>query len=269
MVGGGDMQATSTPADTIEAVSMRTSPESGGGEARGQGAPSPSRGRLQTALRGKDVWLVLILTLLGAALRLATLEVQSVWGDESTTLILVRHNFGWMLSHFTEDQSYPPLYFVALWVWTRVVGLGIFGFRSFSAVAGTLTIPVMYLVGRHVSPRVGRWAAVLTTVSAPMYYYSQEARAYALLILLAAVTVVCWQRALEAPTGRRLALWAVASSLALLTYYFAVFVLIPEVLILAMRLGWRRAAPAVAAVAIVGLALVPLALSELSHGDVR
>jgi hypothetical protein len=250
-------------------VSARTSSKSGIGESRSEGRVPRRRGFAQGRLRDHDVWFVLALTLLGAALRFGTLEVQSIWGDESTTLILVRHHFGWMISHFTEDQSYPPLYFVALWVWTRVVGLGIFGFRSFSAVAGTLTIPVMYLVGRHVSPRAGRWAAVLTTVSAPMYYYSQEARAYALLILLAAVTVICWQRALEAPTGRRLALWAVASSLALLTHYFAVFLLIPEVLILAMRLGWRRAAPAVAAVGVVGLALVPLALSELSHGDVR
>ena len=59
-----------------------------------------------------------------------------------------------------------------------------------------------------------------------MYYYSQEARCYALLILFSAVAFVLWLRALEDRDTRSLALWAGASILALLTHYFAAFLFI-------------------------------------------
>ena len=99
-----------------------------------------------------------------------------------------------------------------------------------------------------------------------MYYYSQEARCYALLIMLSAAALLCWQRALEQPDGRRLWLWALMSALAVLTHYFAAFLFLPEAVILARRIGWRRAAPATGAVVLVGLALLPLAVRQRSDG---
>lgn len=252
--------------DILLAVGTRALPESASAEAGSDGVSTPARS-LRDTLRSKEARLVLALTLAGAALRFGTLNVQSVWGDEAATIVLVRHHFGWMLSHFTEDENYPPLYFVLTWIWTRIFGLGPLGFRSLSALAGTLTIPVMYMAGRRISPRAGMWAAALTVVSPAMYYYSQEARCYALLMLFVAASLVFWQRALDEPTGKRLAWWAVLSCLALLTHYFAAFILVPEAIILARRRGWRRVAPAVGVIALVGLALVPLAANEASHGD--
>jgi uncharacterized membrane protein len=99
-----------------------------------------------------------------------------------------------------------------------------------------------------------------------MYYYSQEARNYSLLILFSAVAFVLWWQALETPDRRRVALWAGASILALLTHYFAVFLFVPEAILLARRLDWRRLLAPVGAVAIVGLALLPLAVSQRGNG---
>jgi uncharacterized membrane protein len=178
------------------------------------------------------------LTVLAAALRFATLDVQSIWLDESATIILVRRGFSGMLTHLSSSESAPPLYYVLAWAWTKVFGVGALGFRSLSALAGTLTIPLMYLAGRRISPRVGVWAATFAAVNPAMYYYSQEARAYALLILFSAAAFVVWQRTLDTPTGRNLALWAAMSILAVLTHYFAAFLFLPEAWILARRLGW-------------------------------
>jgi 4-amino-4-deoxy-L-arabinose transferase-like glycosyltransferase len=210
--------------------------------------------------------LVIALTALGAILRFATLDVQSIWLDESATMILVHRGLSGLLSHLPASESAPPLYYVLIWAWTKVFGAGVLGFRSFSALVGTLTIPVMYLAGRRISPRVGLWAATLTAINPAMYYYSQEARAYALLIFFSAAALVLWQRALQEPSARRLALWSLASILALLTHYFAVFLFVPEAVILARRLGWRRVAIPGGAVVLVGLALVPLALRERADG---
>ena len=215
---------------------------------------------------GSTAQLVIALTVLGGALRFATLNVSSIELDESATLILVHRGFGGMLSHLTSSESAPPLYYILVWAWTKVFGAGAVGFRSFSALIGTLTIPVMYAAGREISPRTGAWAALLTTVSPSMYFFSQEARAYALLILFCAAAFVYWQRTLKQPSARNLAMWSAMSILALLTHYFAAFLFIPETLVLALRLSPRRVLAPAAAVALVGLALVPLAASQRADG---
>ena len=209
---------------------------------------------------------VLALTLGAAALRFATLNMQSIWLDESATIILVRRGFSGMLSHLSSSESAPPLYYILVWAWTRLFGVGPLGFRTLSALVGTLTVPVMYAAGRRISTRAGLWAAALTAVNPAMYYYSQEARAYALVILLSAAALVLWQRALEAPNPRNLWLWAALSSLAVLTHYFAAFLFLPEAIVLGRRLGWRRVLAPVAAVGLVGAALAPLALRQRADG---
>lgn len=228
--------------------------------------PAIGLARRREAWRPSPIELVLALTVLGGVLRFATLNVSSLELDESATLILVHRGFSGMLSHLAKSESAPPLYYILVWAWTKVFGAGPLGFRSFSAFVGTLTIPVMYMAGRQLSPRIGAWAAVLATVSPAMYFYSQEARAYALMVLFSAAAFAAWQRALHDPGSRRLALWAGLSILAVLTHYFAAFLFIPEALILARRLGWRRIWAPTGAVLLVGLALVPLAASQRAAG---
>jgi mannosyltransferase len=212
--------------------------------------------------------LVLALTLLGAALRFSTLNVQSIWQDEAATLILLHRGLAGTLSHLAASESSPPLYYVLVWLWTHLFGTGPLGFRSFSALIGSATIPAMYLAGREISPRVGVWAAVLTTVNPAMYYYSQEARDYGLLVLFCAVAYWLWQRALREPSARHLWQWALVSALALLTHYFAAFVFLPEAWLLARRVGWRCVRIPAGAVLLVGVALVPLAAAQRASGKV-
>lgn len=239
-------------------------------EATGSALPGPSarasRSGRMAALQG-PAGILLLITLAAAALRFATLDVQSIWLDESATLLLVHRGFAGMLSHLSSSESAPPLYYVLVWAWTKAFGAGPLGFRSFSALVGTLTVPVLYLAARRASPRAGLWAAALAAFNPVMYYYSQEARCYALLILLSAAAFVLWQDVLARPSARRLALWSLVSILAVLSHYFAAFLFIPEAIVLIRRLGLRRTLAPIGAVAAVGLALVPLAVSQ--HGNGR
>ncbi len=229
--------------------------------------PLSAIGRLRAS---RSAQVVLALTVFAAALRFGTLDVQSAWLDESATIVLVRRGLGGMLSHLSASESTPPLYYILVWAWTKVFGTGVVGFRSFSALVGTLTVPVMYFAGRRISPRVGIWAAALTAVNPAMYYYSQEARAYALLILFSAAAIVFWGRGLDSgeDSGDRRALgwWTAMSILALLTHYFAVFLFIPEAVLLVRRLGLRRVRLPIGAIVVTGVALLPLAASERQSG---
>jgi mannosyltransferase len=208
-----------------------------------------------------------VLTVLAAALRFGTLDVQSVWLDESATIVLVRRGLGGLLSHLSASESAPPLYYVLVWAWTKVFGTGVIGFRSFSALAGTATVPVMYLAGRKISSRTGLWAAALTAFNPAMYYYSQEARAYVLLILFSAAAFVFWMNALETGGRRALGWWAVLSALALLTHYFAIFLFVPQAAMLIRRFGVRRLSAPIGVVVLTGAALLPLAASQRNSGQ--
>ena len=163
------------------------------------------------------------------------------------------------------SESAPPLYYALAWVWTQVTGTGEFGLRSLSALAGVATIPVAYLIGIELrGRRAGLAAAALVAVNPMLLWYSQEARAYALLALLGAISLLyCARPCGAAPAVTRL--WGVASGLALATHYFAIFVVAAEALWLLRRHG-RASVPGLGIVALFGLALAPLAIHQMSYG---
>ena len=219
-----------------------------------------------TAARANRTLLALAgITAAAAALRFATLDLQSFWVDEGATVQLLRGDFGELLDGLTITEKTPPLYYVLAWLWTQPFGTGEVGVRSLSALAGVLTVPVAFALARElVSERAGLVAAALAAVNPLLVWYSQEARAYALLVLLAALATLY---AVRAARGRGGALWrwAVASALALATHYFALFAIAPLALWVLLRSeDRRRALVATGAVGATGLALLPLAIDQ-SH----
>ena len=207
--------------------------------------------------------LLIALTLAGAALRFGTLDLQSFWFDESVTVRLVGDDLFGMLGHIPDSESTPPLYYVLAWLWSRLFGTGEIGLRSLSALAGTATVPIAYSAAeRLVSRRTGLAVAALAAFSPLLVWYSQEARSYALLVLLGAMSLYAFARLLRRPDRRGACLWAGASALALATHYFAVFLVAPEALWLMLRARRPGTGAAVAGVAAVGLALLPLAIHQ-------
>jgi uncharacterized membrane protein len=213
-----------------------------------------------------EVWLALALTVLGATLRFATLASQSYWFDEAQAAHEMQLSLTGMLHTLGAQETSPPLYFVIAWLWANVFGTGEAGLRSLSALAGTAAIPIAYLCGRElVSGRAGLVAAAFVAVNPFMIWYSQEAREYMLLGALCGASLWWFARCRRDPSTRNLVGWAVFSALALLTHFFAGFLVAPEALWLLYRIRRRACVAAVAAVAAVEVALVPLAVSDTSH----
>ncbi len=251
---------------------------------------------MRTASRAR-VELSLVVSLaaivaVGAALRFATLGTQSFWYDEAVTVGLLHRGLGAMLRALPHSESTPPLYYLLAWVWARIFGFGEVGLRSLSALLGVATIPVAYLAGaRLVGRRAGLVVALLAATSPLLVWFSQEARSYALLVLLCAGSLALLPAAMA---GQRHGLlgWSLVCALALATHYFAAFVVAPEALWLlagwrgvggardrtgaidadvtegSARAGrsWRAPALAVAFVVVVAAALVPLALAQRHTG---
>ena len=201
----------------------------------------------------------------GALARFATLGSQGYWFDEVFTVTIASGDLGDVLDRIEATESTPPLYYFLAAVWERIFGADEVALRSLSALAGTATIPVVHAAGAALgSRRAGLAAAALTAASPLMIWYSQEARAYALLVLLAAVSFLFFARALDDRAPRELAWWALFSALALCTHYYAVALIAAEAAVLVWRRRDAIAGPliATAALAAAGLALLPLALGQ-------
>jgi mannosyltransferase len=211
---------------------------------------------------------VAALTVLAAVIRFYRIGHQGFWFDEATTALLVHFSPGKMLGLIPTSESTPPLYYCIAWVWVRVFGDGETGLRSLSAVAGVATVPIVYCLGARLSSvRAGMIAAALAACNPLLIWYSQEARAYQLLVLLSAASLLAFTYLLERPTPRSAAAWAILSGLALATEYYAVLVVAPAALWLLYRHRRSRAVQvAIGFVVVVGLALVPLVLRQERTG---
>src|SRR5690348_12826983 len=222
-------------------------------------------------MRARHLQLLAGITLAGALLRFLTLDVQSYWLDEVATVNILHHGFGGMLSAVSAGESTPPLYYGVAWVWAKVFGTNEVGLRSLSALFGTATIVVAFMLGREVAGRrAGLIAAALCAFNPLLVWYSQEARSYALMVLLTALSLLALLRAIDDPTPWRLARWALVAIAAMATHYYAGFLVGAEAVWLLYRCPLRRqAALAVTAAAVAALALLPLALHQRSTGAAR
>jgi mannosyltransferase len=237
-------------------------------------APAGAVPVLRAESRAAPWWPIVALTALAAVLRFSTLGQQSLWYDEAFTPVHVLHaGLGATLHAVVHTENTPPLWYVLEWAISRVLGTGAVSLRLLSALAGVATVPVAWAIGRELSSRRAALAcAALVAVNPLLVWYSQEARAYALFVLFASLAMLFFLRALREQDGggrssAELAGFAVSGSLALLTHYFAVFLLVPMVLWLLWDSHRRRATlVAVGGLGIVCLALVPLILAQGGHG---
>jgi hypothetical protein len=153
-------------------------------------------------------------------------------------------------------------------VWARVFGYGEAGLRSLSALAGVLTIPLAYEAARKLlSVRAGLITAALTACNPLLIWYSQEARAYSLLVLLTTASLLAFAYVRAEPTTRAVALWVLACALALATHYYALLAVIPQaVWLLIVHRRSRAVLVGIGAIGLCGLALIPLAISQNKTG---
>lgn len=232
-------------------------------------AAAPPAAAALSRPRLRSWWPLAALIVLAALLRLATLDEQSFWYDEAFTPVHVLHSgLGATLRAVVHHENTPPLWYLIAWADARLFGDGALALRLPSAVAGVLTVPVVWAAAQQLGGRrAALFAAAIVAVNPLFVWYSQEARAYGLFVLVAALALLCFVRALDEPAPGRLAAFALTGALALLTHYFAVFLLVPMALWLLLDGRHRRAAAAsVAALCAVGLALLPLISAQGGHG---
>jgi mannosyltransferase len=223
---------------------------------------------VRTVISDRRVLAVAGLIVLAAILRFYRLGHQGFWFDEGNTALEVRFTLGQMLTLLKHYESTPPFYYGIVWVWSRVFGDTELGLRSLSALLGVLTVPMAFAAAsKLVSRRAGLIAAALVAFNPYLIWYSQEARAYSLAVLLIGASILGFAFVRTEASPRNLAFWAVSCALALATEYYAFLVILPEALwLLYLRRRRRAVWVSMGALAIWAAPLLWFAISQNRTG---
>ena len=139
------------------------------------------------------LWILGLLTVAGAFLRIYGLEVQSFWNDELHTVRMSDYSsLEGVIDNLKGDVNSPG-YFVFAYFILKFIGRTEWILRFPSVIAGVLCIPAIFLLGRRLlGVREGLIAAAFMTFLWCPIYYSQEARVYSFLLLCSILMPYFW-----------------------------------------------------------------------------
>ncbi len=178
----------------------------------------------------RDALILLLIVALAAFLRFYRLEDQSLWYDEAYTASVTDPAAGGLSYIWSSGPvAYmPPLHHTLVYV-SRLLGPGEAPLRLPSVLAGILTVAFVYLTAKYCfDRRTATFASLLAAVSAFHVYYSQEARAYALLMLLSVASTYYLLRALREKRRFWWIAYMVSAALGLYTHLFMAFVVLAQ-----------------------------------------
>jgi mannosyltransferase len=208
------------------------------------------------------------LTVVGLALRLVYFDQQSLFADDlSTAWIVTGEGLGEAIDRVQTDQEItPPLFFVVTWL-TAQLGDSTAWLQLPSVVFGTVTIPLVCVLGvKTVGRGAGLVGAALTALSPYQIFFSTEARAYAMVLMLVLLSTLALLTALDTGRRRWWAAYAALSCAVMYTHYTGAFVLLAQALwaLWAHRESWR---PLLAANGIAAIGFLPWLPSYIDDSE--
>jgi mannosyltransferase len=191
--------------------------------------------------RGRDRLLTMVALLaifaLGMALRLYQLDEDSLWYDEIWTANCARLDLASMVALVAED-IHPPLAYVVTHFLIALFGENEFILRLQAVLFGSLSVVLAYKVGEILWSRAtGLMGAFLLAISAYHVQYSQEARQYALMVLLCLLSLIFLAEALRKGQKRLWAGFSLCATLSIYNHYSAFLFLVAMVPFAAWTIG--------------------------------
>ena len=183
--------------------------------------------RPQEKTRQWSVFFILTgLTLLALGIRLWDLGSQSFWQDEIITRMIIAPGWNGLVWRGASISSTPPLYYVL----ERLVFLKLpteWGMRLPSALLGAITVPIFYLFARGLTDKRSAWIAALLLALSPFHiWYSQDARPYALFMLLALGATLAFVKLLQEPKKSLFVIYTLLVTLGIYTHIMMALVLV-------------------------------------------
>lgn len=191
---------------------------------------NPQAGSLNIEWKGRrivirEVYLMVIILLIGMGLRFYKLEFQGLWYDEIHSMNESDPDLtiAQVIDYAKTDQ--PPSFFLMLHTWFKVFPFNDFYGRLFAAVLGVLGVISMYFLGKEVrDSRTGVIAAFLASINYFHLYYSQEVRFYILFFVVTTLSYLFFLRGIRTKELKDFVWYGIVTAITMYTHYFGVVV---------------------------------------------
>ncbi|MFZ0926001.1 MAG: glycosyltransferase family 39 protein [Halobacteriota archaeon] len=172
---------------------------------------------------------MLAIVIIGLFLRVYCLGASNLFVDEAVSIYIAKLSLSQLLQTQAQLDLNPPLYAFVLHYWMVLFGDSEFSVRFLSVVFGTLAIPMTFVVGRQLfDEEVGLLGALILAVSSFNVQFSQTARMYSLMLLLALLSMYFFLSFLRRNTLSISVGYVLATTLLLYTHVYGVFVLLAQ-----------------------------------------
>jgi len=183
-------------------------------------------------LKRKEIFILFLCLIIGFALRFYRFDQKSLWLDEVHTYNDSRDGVGDQIKFYKENPTFlhPPLFFVLTHLFypfekperdLRIIPL----------IAGTLSIPMIYLLARSFAPQIAIPCTVALTFMAYHISLSQDGRSYSLLMFFAMGSLYFFMQHLRTSEKKYLILTALFYAFLFLSSYSSIpFILFSQVL---------------------------------------
>ena len=193
--------------------------------------------------------------ILGTLARVSFVHAQSFTMDEISELRIAKQSVHAIIA---EVDGFPPLYHLLLHGWLNLFGTDLAA-RWLSVIFGILTIPVLWKLGKILIGETAAGLAAIVLAVLPFHiWYSQEGRAYALYIFLAALTLRLFFRARQGGNWPDWAWFVLAATAGLYVhYFFAVLLATLGLLLIVFRENGDNARRTWSSLIVVGFLAIP------------
>ena len=164
---------------------------------------------------------LIILSFIGLVLRFYNLGFNSFWLDEASTNAYALMSIPDIWKATAGGEFNPPLFY-AIEHLMLTLGNNEVVLRFVPALVGVLTIPLIYFAGKEFMDRnVGIIAAAAFALSPFLIFYSQEARAYSMMLFFVTFSMVFYFKALKINDLKNWALFGILSAFAFWTHFYS------------------------------------------------
>jgi len=215
--------------------------------------------RAETPARPATKLLLAAVLLVGAWLRIHGFDDPGLWIDEyGTWWVVAADGYAGVAARAWQVQGQSPLYYLIVRAFSDVLGLSSWSLRLPSLLLGILLPWLGYRVTRAllIDRRVALAAAVAVAVHAPLIRYSQEARPYALALVLSLASFLLFARVLRRGGARVYVAYALMTAGAFYAHYLFGFAIAVQA-VYALRLRGAEARRALPAIGISALLMAP------------
>lgn len=234
------------------------------------GVPSASRetppNEINRLTSGERL-IVLGLTLVAGVACFYDLGSRSMWIDEVFSALVAGSHGVSVGTAVQVDGGNQLGYYALLHAFAVIFGNHPFVLRAPSALAGTATVPVIFMLARRlIGLRAAVVAGTMIAFSSPIVVWSQQARGYALGTLLISASFLALVRALGSPNRTAWACYLVLVVLASYTLVLTVLYVAAQLVILAVTLkGSSRIRSVLGVVCVTIGAYLPLTFLSFRH----